>query len=138
MTLTPYLNLTGNAEEAMNFYKAIFGGKTEIMRWSEMPPDPKMPMDENWQNKIMHCSLIINKDITIYLSDSLVEKIPPNNTVFLHVVFDTENELRKAFDMLSVDGTVNMPVENTFWGSIYGDLVDKFGIGWGLEFPLPK
>lgn len=138
MTLTPYLNLPGNAEEVINFYKDIFGGTTEIMRWSEMPPDPNMPMDENWQNKIMHCSLIINKDITIYLSDSLVEGTPINNTVFLHVVFDTEDKLRNAFDSLSANGRVNMPVENTFWGSIYGNLVDRFGTGWGLEFPLPK
>ncbi|MBF9015183.1 MULTISPECIES: VOC family protein [unclassified Oceanispirochaeta] len=138
MTLTPYLNLPGSAEKAINFYKDIFGGTTEIMYWSEMPPNLKMPMSDNWQNKIMHGSLIINKNVTIYLSDSLIEETPINNTVFLHVVFDTEDELRKAFDTLSVDGRVNMPVENTFWGSIYGDLVDKFGTGWGLEYPLPK
>lgn len=137
MTLTPYLNLSGNAEEAMNFYKAIFGGTTEIMRWSDMPPNPKMPLDDDWKNNIMHCSLIINDKVTIYLSDSLMEKKPVNNTVFLHVVFDSEEELRKTFDALSAGGRVNMPVENTFWGSVYGDLVDKFGTGWGLEFQEP-
>lgn len=138
MTLTPYINLSGNAEEAINFYKAIFGGTTEIMRWSEMPPNSKMPIDDGWQNKIMHGSLIINKNITIYLSDSWIENTATNNTVFLHVVFDTEDELRKAFEALSADGKVNMPLENTFWGSVYGDLVDKFGTGWGLEFTLSK
>jgi len=138
MTITPYINLPGNAEEAMNFYQDIFGGTTELMRWSEMPPDPKMPMNDDWQNKIMHCSLNINKDLPIYLSDSLIDNPSANNTVFLHVVFDSENELRKAYETLSEGGRVNMPMGSTFWGSIYGDLIDKYGTAWGLEFPLPK
>jgi len=138
MTITPYINLTGNAEEAMNFYKSIFGGTTEIMRWSEMPPNPKMPLDEEWQNKIMHCSLAIKENVNIYLSDSLTDGKPVNNTVFLHVVFDSESELRKAYAALTEGGSINMPLDKTFWGSIYGDLVDKYGTGWGLEYPTQE
>ena len=139
MTLTPYLNLPGNAEEAMNFYKDVFGGKTEIQRWNEMPPNPKMPASDAWKNKVMHGSLTIRDNVTIYLSDSWVdEEVPINNNVFLHVEFDSETELRKAFDILSAGGKVNMPVDKTFWGAVYGDLVDKFGIGWGLHYQLPE
>jgi PhnB protein len=127
--------MTGNAEEAINFYKAVFGGTTEIMRWKEMPPNPDMPLNDDWQDKIMHCTYNIDKNVTIYLSDSLVEEKPVNNTLTLHVVFDSEKELRKAFEALSIGGRVDMPVDNTFWGSVYGRLVDKSGIGWGLEFP---
>lgn len=104
MTITPYLNLTGNAEEAMNLYKDIFGGTTEIMRWSEMPPDENMPLSDDWKNKIMHCSLNINKDLSIYLSDSWVEKPPAQNTVFLHVACDSEEKLRTAYGKLSEGG----------------------------------
>jgi len=139
MTLTPYINLTGNAEEAMHFYKGVFGGKTEIMRWSEMPADPKMPVSDDWQNKVMHGSLTIRDNVTIYLSDSWVDKpTPVNNNVFLHVVFDSEDELRQAYEALSAGGTVNMPVGKTFWGSVYADLFDKYGTGWGLEFVLTE
>lgn len=134
MTMTPYLNLPGNAEEALNFYKTIFGGTTEIIRWSEMPPNPKMPIDDGWRDKIMHSSLSIKDGLQIYLSDSWIDKEPSNNSVFLHLVFDSEDELKKVYDVLVVGGSVNMPVEKTFWGSIYGDLVDKFGTGWGLEY----
>lgn len=139
MRIIPYINLSGNAEEVMNFYKEVFGGKTEIMRWSEMPPNPKMPVSDDWQNKIMHGSLSIREDVTIYLADSWVEgESTYNNNVFLHVEFDSEDELRKAYDALSASGTVNMPVDKTFWGAVYGDLVDKFGIGWGLHYQLPE
>lgn len=138
MRIIPYINFTGNAEEAMNFYKEVFGGEVELQRWSEMPPNPEMPVSEDWQNKIMHGSLTIREDVTIYLSDSWAEgEETHNNTVVLHVEFDSEDELRKAFAALSAGGTVNMPVDKTFWGAVYGDLVDKFGIGWGLHYQLP-
>jgi PhnB protein len=54
------------------------------------------------------------------------------------VEFDSEDELRRVFDALSAGGTVNMPVNKTFWGAVYGDLVDRFGIGWGLDYELPE
>lgn len=139
MKLIPYLNLPGNAEEAMNFYKNVFGGKTEINRWSDMPPNPKMPVSDSWQNKVMHGSLSIREDVTIYFSDSREEgTVTPDNSVYVHVEFDSEDELRKAYDALSASGKVNMPVDKTFWGAVYGDLVDKFGIFWGLHYQLPE
>jgi PhnB protein len=138
MKMIPYLNLPGNAEEAMSFYKDVFGGKTEISRWSEMPPNPKMPVSDAWQNKVMHGSLSIREDVTIYFSDSREEETATlDNSVYIHVEFDSEDELRKAFDALSAGGKVNMPVDKTFWGAVYGDLFDRFGIFWGLHYQLP-
>jgi PhnB protein len=139
MKIIPYINFTGNAEEAMNFYEEVFGGEIEIQRWGEMPPNPEMPVSDDWQNKIMHGSLTIREDVTIYLSDFWEEgEETCSHNVSLHVEFDSEDELRKAFDALSVGGTVNMPVDKTFWGAIYGDLIDRFGIGWGLHYQLPE
>lgn len=138
MTLTPYINLTGNAEEAMNFYKGIFDGKIEIQRWSDMPPNPKMPVNDDWKNKVMHGSLTMTDDVTIYLSDSWPgEEAPASSNVQLHMEFDSEDELRKVFDALSKNGKVNMPVDEMFWGAVYGDLVDKFGVAWGLHYQRP-
>ncbi len=139
MTLTPYLNMTGTAEEALLFYQNVFGGTSEIHRWSEMPPDDKMPISDDWKDKIMHAALTISENVTIYLSDSWTDnKTPVNNTVFLHVTLDSEDTARAAFDALAAGGTVNMPMDRTFWGSIYGDVIDKFGIGWGIEHALPE
>lgn len=139
MTVTPYLNMNGNAEEAMEFYRSVFGGSTEIMRWGEMPPDPKMPVDDAWKDKLMHAALNIGDTMKIYLADSWVDKdTPVGGSVFLHVEFDSEEELRKAFTALSEGGTVNMPVDAMFWGAVYGDLVDKYGFGWGLHYQPPE
>jgi PhnB protein len=139
MRIIPYSNFPGNAEGAMTFYQEVFGGNIELQRWSEMPPNPQMPVSDDWQNKIMHGALDIREEVTVYLSDSWTEgEATGNNNVFLHVEFDSEDELRRVFDALSAGGTVNMPVDRTFWGAVYGDLVDKFGIGWGLHYQLPE
>lgn len=139
MRIIPYINFAGNAEEAMTFYKEVFGGEIELQRWSEMPPDPQMPVSDDWQDKIMHATLTIREDVTVYLSDSWAEGDETyNSNVVLHVEFDSEDELRRVFDALSAGGTVNMPVDRMFWGAVYGDLVDKFGIGWGLHYELSE
>lgn len=38
VSLEVYLFFHGQCEEAMNFYKDIFGGKLESSRYSDMPP----------------------------------------------------------------------------------------------------
>ena len=139
MRIIPYINFSGNAEEALTFYQEVFGGEIELQRWSEMPPNPQMPVGDDWQTKIMHAALTIRDDVTIYLSDFWEEvEGAYHNSVVLHVEFDSEDELRRVFDALSAGGTVNMPVDKMFWGAVYGDLVDKFGIGWGLDYQLPE
>ena len=105
----------------------------------EMTPNPKMPVNDEWQNKVMHGSLTIRDGLEIYLSDSwLDDETPVNNKVFLHVEFDSEDELRAVFDALSTGGRVNMPVDKMFWGAVYGDLIDRFGTGWGLHYQEPE
>lgn len=139
MHVVPYINLAGTAEEAMNFYQSVFGGDLEITRWGEMPPDPKMPLNDEWQSKVMHGALTVGDTMTVYVSDSLTEDQDKHaNNVFIHVEFDSEEDLRAASEKLVVEGTVNMPVERQFWGAVYGDLVDKFGIGWGLHYQMTE
>ena len=139
MTITPYVNMSGNAEEAMNYYKSIFGGTIEILRWSNLPPNANMSVNDAWKNKVLHGSLVIEDNVTIYFSDSLMDGDGPiNNSVYLHIEFDSEEELRNAFDKLSQGGKINMPVDTMFWGAVYGDLADKFGVNWGCHHQLSE
>ncbi len=41
--LNPYLNFNGNAEEAFNFYKSVFGGEfSMVMRFKDVPSENQM------------------------------------------------------------------------------------------------
>ena len=69
MKLNPYLNFNGNAEEAMNFYKSVFGGEFSALQRFKEVPDSEQPMPESEGNRIMHVALPIGKDVVLMGSD---------------------------------------------------------------------
>ena len=56
------------------------------------------------------------------------------NAVSLMLNCSSEKEIRLAFDTLSNGGNSKNPLENTFWGALFGDLTDKFGNNCILNF----
>ena len=61
--INPHINFNGNAEEAFNFYKSVFGGEfAKIMRFKDLA-SPEFPVAENEANKIMHIALPIGKNV---------------------------------------------------------------------------
>ena len=68
LSTNPYLHFNGNTEEAMNFYRSIFGGEfTIFQRYKEIPGGEKMPPED--QEKIMHVSLTLGNGVTIMATD---------------------------------------------------------------------
>jgi PhnB protein len=51
---------------------------------------------------------------------------------------DSEDEARRVFDALAQGGTIAMPLEKTFWGSLFGMLTDKFGINWMVDIAIEQ
>jgi PhnB protein len=52
--INPHINFNGNAEEAFEFYKSVFGGEfAKIIRLKDLS-SPEHPVAENEANKIMH------------------------------------------------------------------------------------
>jgi hypothetical protein len=47
-------------------------------------------------------------------------------------------EAKRLFDELSAGGTVEMPIQDMFWGAYYGSFTDKFGINWMINFQNPQ
>ncbi|MDP2387657.1 MAG: VOC family protein [Bacteroidota bacterium] len=136
--MSPYLNFTGNCEEAFNFYKSVFGGEFGYMgRFKEMPPqEGQPPMPEGIENLIMHVSLPISKETILMGSDVLEGFGPPfvagtNFAVSVNAANDVAAD--KLYNGLATGGQATMPMSKTFWGSYFGMLVDKFGINWMIS-----
>jgi PhnB protein len=55
-----------------------------------------------------------------------------NNYISLHP--ESKEEADRLFKKLSAGGEVEMPMEDQFWGDYYGSFVDKFGIGWMVNY----
>ena len=139
-TLNPYLNFAGNTEEAFNFYKSVFGGEfTMIQRFKDTPEKDKIsPAD---QQKIMHVGLPIGKGNVLMATDALESMGHPvkmGNNINLSLETQNKEESDKIFNALSVGGKIEMPLQNTFWGSYFGSVIDKFGIYWLVNYTLPK
>lgn len=139
-TINPYLTFNGNCEEAFNFYKSIFGGEfTMVFRFKEMPPE--FPVSEADKELLMHVSLPISKETILMGSDTsgpYAATFTKGNNFSLSVNTEGKAETDRVFNALSAGGQVAMPLANTFWGSYFGMLTDKFGIQWMISYDLPK
>jgi len=67
--INPYLHYNGNAEEAFNFYKSVFGGEFAMIARFKDLENPEQPFPEEEANKVMHIALPIGKTNVLMGSD---------------------------------------------------------------------
>lgn len=133
--LNPYLNFRGNAREAMDFYKSIFGGDMTMSTYGEggMTKNP----DENC--KIMHAMLVAQNGITLMGADSPEGwEFVTGTNVSLSLSGDNDAELSAYFEKLSQGGSVQEPLKEAPWGDKFGMIIDKFGIRWMVNITGKK
>ena len=139
-TINPYINFNGNAEEAFTFYKSVFGGEFgNITRFKDIASD-EFPVSEKEENKIMRITLSIGKNILIANDvPEVLGRVNENeNRSKIAITVETQEEAEKIFNGLSVGGTVEMPMDQSPWGTSFGMLRDKYGIEWTVEYTPKK
>ena len=134
--INPHINFNGNAEEAFNFYKSVFGGEfTTIVRLKDLS-GPEFPVAENDANKIMHIALPIGKNML--MANDVPESMGPvnenENRSKISISAESREEADKLFSGLSAGGTVEVPIDDSPWGSYFGMFRDKFGIEWMVDY----
>jgi PhnB protein len=132
-----YLNFAGDAEEAFNFYRSVFGGDfSSVVRFKDMPMEGvSVPAPD--QDKILHMGLPIGDDQLLMASDaleSLGQKLIKGNNVYISLHPDTREEADRLFAALSAEGRIEMPIGDQPWGDYYGSLTDRFGVNWMINF----
>jgi PhnB protein len=137
-TINPYIHFNGNAEEALTFYKSVFGGEfAMVMRFKDMPANPEYSIPEGEANKIMHIALPIGKTSLLMASDTpeFMGKHNENETRSkISISAESKDEADKLFNGLSADGKVEMPIADSPWGSYFGMFRDKYGIEWMIDY----
>jgi PhnB protein len=135
-----YLHFMGNTEEAMNFYKSVFGGEfASFMRYSDVAGGDKMAVHD--QKKIMHMSLPIAGDQMIMATDtleSMERKVVFGDNYHICLEAESEAEVDRIFSSLSAGGVIEAPLNKTFWGAYFGMFADKFGVQWMINYTYPK
>jgi PhnB protein len=139
-TINPYINFNGNAEEAFNFYRSVFGGEfTELKRFKDMAV-PGYHVSENDANKIMIIALPIGNNVLTAndVPESMGRTNERENRSKISVSADSREEAEKIFNGLSVGGEVEMPIGDSPWGTYFAMFRDKYGIEWTVEFEQKK
>lgn len=136
--INPYLTFNGTCEEAFTFYKSVFGGEFPYVgRYKEMPPIDGKSAPTSEGEKIMHISLPISSETILMGSDSseaFGKATTLGDNFSISINADSEEEAKKLFTGLSAGGKLTMPLDKTFWGSLFGMFTDKFGIRWMVNF----
>lgn len=135
--INPYIHFNGNAEEAFNFYKSVFGGEfANIARFADFS-NPEYPIAENDAKKIMHIALPIGKHSLLMGSDTpefLGKHNENENRSKIAISAESKEEADHLFNGLSAGGQIEMPIAESPWGSYFGMFRDKYGFEWMVDF----
>ena len=133
--LNPYISFNGNARQAMEFYRDVFGGNLALMTFGDMGTPESAPEAD----KIMHGMLETDSGYTIMGADTPpgMDHNPGDN-MSVSLSGDDADELRGYWAKLSDGGTVAVPLEKQMWGDEFGMCVDSFGIAWMVNITQPQ
>ncbi len=135
-SIHPHINFNGNAEEAFQFYKSVFGGEfAKVMRFKDMA-SAEFPVAEHEANKIMHIALPIGKNFLMAndVPEILGRTNENENRSKIVINAESKAEADKLFNGLSAGGQIEMPISDSPWGSYFGMFRDKYGIEWMVDY----
>ena len=128
-----YLTFNGNCREAMEFYTKALGGELNLVTYGEAPGAPPAEGAE----RIMHARLTGGSALLMASDMPPGRNMVQGDNVQLSIACENREEEERIFAGLSEGATILMPLQDTFWGSHFGMLTDRFGVRWMLDLPLP-
>ena len=131
---SPYISFNGDCKKALEFYKEVFGGQIlNLALFSDSPVE----VDEEDKDRVMHA--VFESDAVFFMAADTM----PGSCVFVgdNISFSLEFEhldvQKRIFEQMAEDGTIVMPLQDTFWGTTFGMLVDQFGMSWMFNCESP-
>ncbi|KOT40779.1 3-demethylubiquinone-9 3-methyltransferase [Streptomyces caelestis] len=131
--LTPYLSFDGNARQALEFYKEVFGGELRLTTYGDFG---RAGADNT--DKIMHGMLASTAGFTFMGADMPPGMgYAPGNNFAVCVSGEDGSALRGYWEKLSGGGSVAVPLEKQMWGDVFGMCTDRFGVPWMVNINQP-
>jgi PhnB protein len=128
MQLNPYLSFNGQCEAAFKFYQQCLGGNIQtMMAWGESPMADHVPLE--WRDKIIHATLIVG-ETALLGADAPPDRYESTRGFSVTIQINDSAEADRIFHTLAENGTVQMPIQQTFWAALFGMCIDRFGIPW--------
>jgi len=126
-SVTPFLMFTGQAEEAINFYKTVFPD-------THVESMTKYKAGESGKEGTVKVATIVIAGQRVMCTDSPVKPDFDFTPSFsFYVECENEDQLKERFAKLSKDGKVMMPLGNYGFSQQFGWTGDEFGVNWQLN-----
>ena len=135
MQMNPYLSFNGKCEEAFKFYEKALGGKLIIMMKYADGPDGKQTPPE-FRDRVMHARLALGDELLMG-ADAPPQTYEPMTGFCVTLNPKEPAEAERIFKTLAKNGSVKMPIQETFWAQRFGMLIDQFGTPWMVNCERP-
>ena len=133
MNIIPYVGFNGNAAEAIEFYAKVLSGETEIMLVKDAPTKP----EGMTENLVFHSAVKVNGGVVLMASDMMMGDVfERGNSISLTLNPTDETQATSYFNGLSEGGEIIFPLSKSEWGSLFGQLRDKYDIVWMIDCTL--
>ncbi len=132
-----YLNFNGNTEGAFKYYRSVFGSEFTALQRYENMPQSEMSISPDEKEKILHIALPIGGGVVLMGSDvpqSMSSSFIQGNNVYISLHPQSKKDAEMLYQKLSEGGKVEMPLGKTFWGAYYASFLDKYNIGWMINY----
>jgi PhnB protein len=137
--VVPFLNFAGQAAQAMKLYEKAFGAKViQKLTYADMnPADTVSEVKDEYKEMIGYSEIEIRGEIiSLYDDSNAAEKsiVVSGNSCLIDLLvhFDSDEELKAAYDILSEGATITAPLYSQTYCSLTCALIDKFGGRWQL------
>ncbi|PYI55685.1 VOC family protein [Paenibacillus flagellatus] len=129
LTLTPFIQLDGKAEEAIRFYEQALEAEVVFKQtFGDAPADPERPMPDSLKGRVAHSVLKVG-DAELFVADSETESSErPGSLVCVCISTADVARSQRLFESLSRGGRVDMPLQPTYFSPGFGVVTDKFGV----------
>jgi PhnB protein len=128
---TPYLMFDGNAKEALEYYREVFGGEISNLQTygeADYPTPPEA------HDRVIHAQFR-KDDLFLMASDAFPgSPVVVGSNISLTLEFESDEEIQEIYEALSQKGTVHMELQDTFWGAKYTKVQDAYGVIWDLNY----
>lgn len=141
---TTHLNFRGDAREALELYRSVFGGELVATSYADLG----MPQDAPGADKVVFGLVASDSGFRVMAYD-----VPgatggtitggtstrrehgttlTDQALFVSVEADSLAEAQGYWDGLAVEGTVVEPLAASAWSAGFGMLTDRFGVTWSV------
>jgi PhnB protein len=133
--VSTYLNFEGQAEEAFDFYRSVFGTEMvgPVVRMKDMNSSPDAPaVAEGEQQLVAHIELPILAGHMLMGTDilpSMGHELRVGNNVTINLEPDSWAETDRLYAALSEGGSESTGLRQMPW-AYWGCTLDRFGVRW--------